>query len=291
MIKRFLVLLLAAIMVMGLGMTSALAIDAGEQRVTMGADLTDSERASVYSDFGIAEGSVKELKVTNAEERQYLEGQADESKIGNVALSCIFITTREEGAGLNINIKNIKWCTADMYRNALQTAGIYDADIIISAPHAVTGTAALTGIYKAYEDITGKTLNEEAKEVSISELLITGELAEALGAENATELVNELKLVLDDTQNMTDEEVKSEIRRIADELDVEITEEQVDKLLQLCRELEGLDTDQLMERLQGINGAMGTLDAVSNAFKSFGKVVSDAFSKIGDFFNSLFGNN
>jgi len=290
MFKRFMVILLAVIMVMGLGVSSAFAINAGEQRVTMGADLTTSERASVYSDFGIQEGSVKELTVTNAEERQYLEGIADESKIGNVALSCIYLTTKEEGNGLNINIKNIKWCTSDMYRNALQTAGIYDADIMISAPHPVTGTAALTGIYKAYEDITGNKLKEDAKEASITELLITGELAEALGSENATELVNELKKILDNTQNMTDDEVRAEIRRIAKELNVEVTDKQVEELLSLCRELEGLDNDQLLARLQGMNGAMGALESVSNAFKSFGEVVTDAFSKVGDFFNSLFGN-
>lgn len=290
MLKRFLVIFLAVIMIMGLGISSAFAISAGEQRVTMGADLTTSERASVYSDFGIQEGSVKELTVTNAEERQYLEGIADESKIGNVALSCIYLTTKEEGNGLNINIKNIKWCTSDMYRNALQTAGIYDADIMVSAPHPVTGTAALTGIYKAYEDITGSKLKEDAKEASITELLITGELAEALGSENATELVNELKKILDNTQNMTDDEVRAEIRRIAKELNVEVTDKQVEELLSLCRELEGLDNDQLLARLQGMNGAMGALESVSNAFKSFGEVVTDAFSKVGDFFNSLFGN-
>ncbi len=290
MFKRFMVILLAVVMVMGLGVSSAFAINAGEQRVTMGADLTTSERASVYSDFGIQEGSVKELTVTNAEERQYLEGIADESKIGNVALSCIYLTTKEEGNGLNINIKNIKWCTSDMYRNALQTAGIYDADIMVSAPHPVTGTAALTGIYKAYEDITGNKLKEDAKEASITELLITGELAEALGSENATELVNELKKILDNTQNMTDDEVRAEIRRIAKELNVEVTDKQVEELLSLCTELEGLDNDQLLARLQGMNGAMGALESVSNAFKSFGEVVTDAFSKVGDFFNSLFGN-
>ena len=80
------------------------------------------------------------------------------------------------------------------------------------------------------------------------------------------------------------------IRRIAKELNVEVTDKQVEELLSLCRELEGLDNDQLLARLQGMNGAMGALESVSNAFKSFGEVVTDAFSKVGDFFNSLFGN-
>lgn len=291
MLKKITVFILVAVMVMGLGLTSAFAIDAGEQRVTMGADLSSEQRASVYADFGIAEGSVKELLVTNAEERQYLEGVADEATIGDVSLSCIYLTTKEENTGLSIEIKNIKWCTADMYRNALQTAGIYDADIVISAPHPVTGTAALTGIYKAYEDITGITLNEDAKEASTSELVITGMLAEALGSEHATELVNELKKILDQTVNMTDDEVRNEIYTIAANVGVEVTSEQVEQLLQLCRSLEGLDTAELMERLEGMTGAMGVLDSVASAFKSFGEAVADVFAQIGDFFTNLFGGN
>ena len=289
MLKKITVFVLVAVMVMGFGFSSAFAIEAGEQRVTMGADLNSEERASVYADFGIEEGSVKELTVTNDEERQYLEGVASEETIGDVALSCIYLTTTEEGSGLGISIKNIKWCTSEMYTNALQTAGIYDANVIISAPHPVTGTAALTGIYKAYEDITGEKLNENAKEVATSELIITGDLAEVLGSDNATELVNELKLILDKTVDMTDDEVRQEIRNIASNLGLSVTDEQVEQLLSLCRELEGLDTDQLLSKLQGITGAMDVLGSVSEAFKSFGNAVAEVFSKVGDFFMSLFG--
>ncbi len=44
-----------------------------------------------------------------------------------------------------------------MYISALATAGITDARIIVASPFEVSGTAALTGVYKAYEDMTGKS--------------------------------------------------------------------------------------------------------------------------------------
>lgn len=43
-----------------------------------------------------------------------------------------------------------------MYKNALTTAGITDADIIVAGPKPISGTAALVGIFEAYEAMTGK---------------------------------------------------------------------------------------------------------------------------------------
>ena len=134
--------------------------DGSEVRVTIGANLDETQIAQIYKDFGVERGSVAEIIVTNADERAYLEGIAPERKIGSVALSCIYIKTLPEGEGLKISTNNINWCTSEMYMNALVTAGITDAEVKVSAPFDVSGTAALTGIYKAYEDITGTTLSE-----------------------------------------------------------------------------------------------------------------------------------
>ena len=42
---------------------------AGEARAVIGANLTDEQIAQVYDMFGVERGSVRELTVTNAEER------------------------------------------------------------------------------------------------------------------------------------------------------------------------------------------------------------------------------
>lgn len=56
---------------------------------------------------------------------------------------------------MTVNTSHITYCTSQMYISALATAGITDAKITVTAPFDVSGTAALTGVYKAYEDITG----------------------------------------------------------------------------------------------------------------------------------------
>lgn len=288
-LKKVLAAVMAIIACVGMFAPVASALEAGQQRVTIGADLDDAQRAQIYKDFGLEQGQVTELTVTNKNERAYLEGLVPDGKIGSVALSCVYITTLEEGSGLDISTNNINWCTSDMYKNALTTAGIADAKVMISAPFPVSGTAALTGIYKAYEDITGQSLSDLAKSVGAEELIVTGQLAEYIGSEDATEMINQLKGILDQTQNMTDDEVRSEIRRIAEEYNVAITDAQVEQLLGLCRQLEKLDVTELKEKLLSITQTVQKASQAQQAISNFASGVKNFFTSIGNFFSNLFG--
>ncbi len=272
------------------GLSSALAeeIAEGKARVVMGADLDEEQRAQIYRDFSLAEGDIQELTITNQEERAYLEGIAPEDKIGNLALSCVYIRTLEENSGLTITLHNINWCSENMYRNVLVTAGITDASVMISAPYPVSGTAALTGIYKAYEDVTGEKLDESAKKAAANELFITGALAETIGSTDATLLVNELKGILDQTQNMTDDEVHKEIHSLAKSLGIQVTDSQIEQLVGLCRELEGLDTQQLQEHLESIAGTVDSAQKTNAFFSALEKNIHNFFTNIGTFFSNLF---
>ena len=289
--KKFIAAVLAIAVSFSLFLPAALAVDAGEERVTMGADLTDRQREAVYQDFGIEEGSVKELTVTNAEERSYLEDLVPDGKIGSVALSCIYIKTLEEGSGLSIELHNINYCTEDMYINALTTAGITDASVIVSAPFPVSGTGALTGAYKAYEDITGTSLSDLAKAAGAEELVITGELAEYIGSEDATQMISELKSMLDKTQSMTDDEVRVEIKKLADLYSVSLTSAQVEQVLSLVRKLEGLDADELQQQLVGIAKAAQTANKASEVASVVYEDVKEFFASVGSFFSGVFGSN
>jgi len=286
--KKIVSAILAITLIMGLTVP-AFATEAGEQRVALGADLSSSERADILDDFGLEDGAVDEITVTNADERKYLEGVISDSAIGTRALSSVYIITREEGEGLDISLNNITWITEEVYRNALITAGITDARVTISAPsYGVSGTAALTGIYKAYEDITGEKLSEAAKEVAAEEMVVTGELADELGSEDAAALVNELKLVIKELKGMTDDEVREEIRSIADNQNVSLTDDQVEQLLSLCRSLEGVNLDSLTSALQSVADTFGSLSAVGEKATGIWGAIKNFFSSIGDFFSNLF---
>lgn len=270
---------------------SAQAKEVKGSRVTLGADLSEEQIAEIYQDFEIERGSVKELTVTNKEEREYLEGVVPDRKIGKVALSSIYIETTENGSGLSVSTKNINYCTSQMYINALTTAGIRDAVVKVSAPYDVSGTAALTGIYKAYEDITGEKLPEINKEVGTEELVTTGQLAELIGSKEATQIINELKKMIGEIKNMTDAELKQEIRRIADAYNVQIDDEMINQLVDLCRQLEKLDIDALREGLLEIAGVVDKASKASLNISEFFKKIGDFFTSIFDFFGNLFNSN
>ena len=284
--KRFVsVLLVCALLA---GAVPALAVDAGEARAVIGANLTEEQIAAVYENFGIKRGDVTELRVTNADERKYLEDYVDESIIGTNSISCVYIEVLKEGEGLEVTTSNINWCTSQMYVSALATAGITDAKIIVAAPFEVSGTAALTGVYLAYEDITGEELDETAKLVSTQELTLTAELAEQIGSYDSVEIVNELKLLLAETKNMTDEELRAEIVSIASDLGVTLTDTQINQLISLCRSLEKLDPDQLKEKVESVQETIAKLGQAKEKVAGFIEGVKNVWNSVVNFFKNLF---
>lgn len=180
-----------------------------------------------------------------------------------------------------------------MYMNAMVTAGITDANVKIAAPFEVSGTAALTGIYKAYEDITGKKLDNDAKLVGTQELTVTAELADEIGSADSTAIVNELKLILDKTKDMTDEELRQQIIDIAKKYDVTLTDSQIDSLISLCRSMEKLDIDQLKQKVEEVQQYLKDIVAKHGEVKQFLSTVADTVTefvnKVIDFFKGIFG--
>lgn len=266
-------------------------IESGESRAVIGANLSDEQIASVYTMFGVERGSVPELTVTNAEEREYLDGLVDSSLIGTNAISCVYIEILPEGEGLEIATENLTWCTREMFVNALVTAGVNDARIIVASPFPVSGTAALAGIYKAYEDLTGEEIDEAAKLMGTQELVITAELADQIGSIDAVDIVNELKLILAETGEMSDEELRKQILEISSEYGVSLTDSQIEQLITLCRSLEKLDPEQLKEKVEFVQETAKKLaeahekvSVITETLRAIADKISEIISSIIAFF-------
>ena len=258
-----------------------------QRRTVIGADLSSEQVDSVYRMFGVTRGSVIELGMTNAEERQALEGYVDSAIIGTRSISCVYVELLEEGSGMDVTTSNISWCTPEMYISALATAGVTDAKVIVAAPFEVSGTAALAGVYKAYEDMTGMKLDDLAKLVSTQELTITGELAEEIGSMDSTSIVNDLKLMLNETEHMTDEEIRKEIIAIAAEYNVKLTDTQIRQLIDLCRSLEGLDTNELTKRVEDVQSTLQKVSDAKTKVVGFVQTVKKVVTSIKSFFDTI----
>ena len=258
-----------------------------QSRAVIAADLSEEEIAQVYQAFGVSRGSVIELRVTNQEERQSLEGYVDPSLIGSRAISSVYVELLPSGSGMDVSTYNITWCTPAMYMSALATAGITDAKIVVAAPYGVSGTAALTGVYKAYEDMPGKPMDDLAKLISTQELTITGDLASEIGSMDSTAIVNDLKLMLDETKNMSDAQLRETILQIAGEYNVNLSEQQIRQLIQLCRSLEMLDTEALRMRVEEVQGTLNKVSGAKMESSGFVGGVMKVIDSIGGFFDRI----
>ncbi len=71
-----------------LGSTAApLVVKADSSKVvTLGANLSDSQKNSMYEYFGTSSDKAEVIEVTNIDERKYLEGVAPEEQIGSLQL-------------------------------------------------------------------------------------------------------------------------------------------------------------------------------------------------------------
>ena len=279
--KKIVSFLLAAVLLLALAPT---AFAVNQSRAVIGADLNQEQVAAVYQAFGVSRGSVIELSVTNAEERQWLQGYVDPALIGTRSISSVYVELLPVGSSMDVTTSNITWCTPEMYMSALATAGVTDAKIVVAAPFAVSGTAALAGVYKAYEDMTGKKLDDLAKAVSTQELTITGDLAREIGSMDSTAIVNELKLMLDETRKMSDAEIRQEILAIAAEYHVSLTDNQIQQLITLCRSLEGLDPAALKQRVEEVQDTLTRVSEAKTQVVGFVQTVTNVVSSIGEFF-------
>lgn len=262
-----------------------------EKVVTLGANLTDEQKQSMLSYFGVTEEEVTIVEVNNQEERKYLEGIATEAQIGTRTYSCAYIMPNNEGK-INVKTANLTWVSTSMIANTLVTAGIDSCDVIAAAPKEVSGTGALTGIIKAYETVTDEQLDTEKKELAMEELLDTAELGNEIGQDEASALMNEVKTqVIKD--NITDEEeIKDVVKDVADYYNVEVPEEQVSEVSQLMSNIaqQDYDYDQLKSTMGDLQDKLvDNIDNVKESFLSNTEGGSGFFAAIGDFFSSIFG--
>src|SRR5687767_4626885 len=136
--------LVASILILSLVGSSGTSVFAkatpGDRVITLGADLSPSEKQAILSEFKQT-AQDQMITVTAADEVKYLPG----STLAGQEYSSSLITIEGKGSGITVTRSDkITEVTSQMYQNALLTAGIQDAAVSVTAPRPVTGTAALT---------------------------------------------------------------------------------------------------------------------------------------------------
>lgn len=257
--------------------------------VTIGADLTDTQRETVLSFFNVDENEVLVIEVSNQEERMYLEGIVNDSIIGTHTLSCCYINPTEDG-GIQVKTANLTWVTENMLANALLTAGINNCQVIATAPFEVSGTGALTGILKAYETASEVELDEEKKQQATEELVISAELTEENNEDKVLEMINDLKEQA--VNGELSDNLTSIINAVAEEYGVTVSDEAMSKLIDWLEKFEQLtyDVDQFSRAIDSLNNSIkGLSETVTEAKTETKGFFARIFEAIKNFFAMLFG--
>ena len=87
------------------------------------------------------------------------------------------------------------------------------------------------------------------------------------------------------------EELRAEIKKIAEDYDVTLNDNQIDQIIELVRSLEGLDDDELQDRVERAQKWIQSLSKAKDTVKNFGETVKNIISAVGTFFRNLFGGN
>ena len=239
--------------------------------VTLGANLSDEQKNDMYEYFGTSADKVETIEVTHDDERKYMEGIATESQIGTRTYSCSYVEPTESG-GIQVKTANLTFVTSSMIASTLTTSGVENCNVVAASPIEVSGTGALTGIMMAYETASGETLDEGQKEAATEELVTTGELADAIGQEEATDLMNNIKQEVIEEGITDKDEIQDVVEDNADNLNITLTQEQLDKIVALMEKISQYDYDvkALKDTLENLAGkSEGFFAKIWNSIKGF----------------------
>ncbi len=283
----------------------------GKPYLAIGADLSQQQLMTVLSLMGLAGTDLSQYNivyVTNAEEHQYLDSYISPSVIGTKSLSSVLVKPAESGHGITVTAQNINYCTEGMYRNALLTAGVENADIIVAGPTPISGTAALIGAMKAYADMTNTKVNEQALDTSLNELVTTGQLEEALkgvSKEDVESMIAFIKAEIAGKSLNTREEIEAAVRQAVKDYDgnMELSDDEIRQIVDLMVKIKdlGLDYNTLLDQAADLYAKFGdklSVDdlstlAAQGVMGSIKQKVSTAvtgfFDGVKSFFAGLFG--
>lgn len=223
---------------------SSVALAKDRTYLALGDDLSHKHLKTVLEIFGIDDiDDCEVIYVTNKDEHKYLDDYVDKAQIGTEALSCVMIN-ENDGDEIDVEIHNINYCTEDMYENALETAGVRGADVVVAGPYPISGTAALVGTIKAYEEMTGKHVKDTVVEAAVDELTTTGDIGEEIGDKGAVaEIIDNVKEKIAENPDMTDEEIAEAIRKAGDKIGVTLSDKNIERITKMISKVKSLDID------------------------------------------------
>ena len=221
--------------------------------VTLGADLSDAQKQTMLNYFKVNTNEVQIIEITNDDEVAHLSSYVPMEQIGTRTVSCAYVKPTSSG-GIKVRTANLNWVTCNMIASTLSTSGVTNCEVVAACPFEVSGTGALTGVIMAYETASGEKLDETKVELATQEMIITADLGEEVGQDEATGVVNEAKMVVLENNVQNADEIYNIVINIADQKNIVLTAEQLDDIVALLTGIssQDYDYDSIRETLENV---------------------------------------
>ena len=252
--------------------------------VTLGADLSEAQKNTMMKYFNVDSNQVQILTITNQDERDHLSAYVPLEQIGTRTVSCAYVKPTQSG-GIKVRTANLNWVTCNMIATSLSTSGVKNCEVVAACPFEVSGTGALTGIQMAYETATGEQLDSTKKEIATEEMVVTGTLADEVGKNDATTVMNNSKMqvIKDNVQNVDD--IYNIVINVAQENNVTLDSDQIDQIVNLLQQIAQQDYnyDDVKATLEQVNqNTSGSSDEIGEIAAEEDNTVEAGDSADGD---------
>lgn len=225
----------------------------GTKVVTLGADLTQDQKNTMMKYFKADSSQVQVITVTNQDEHDLLGNYVPSEQIGTRTLSCAYVKPTQSG-GIKVRTANLNYVTCNMIATALSTAGVNNCEVVAACPYEVSGTGALTGVMKAYESASGQALDSTKKDLAAKEVVVTGDVGQQVGQDNATNIINQAKLQIigDNIQNA--DEIYNIVNNIAVQNGITLSQDELDTIVSLLQQIaqQNYDIQEMKKTLEDI---------------------------------------
>ena len=287
--KLLAALVCSASMLIGSVVPSVPAMADAMKVVTLGADLSEDQKNTMLRYFKVDSSQVQIIYVTNQDERDHLSSYVPLEQIGTRTVSCAYVKPTTSG-GIKVRTANLNWVTCNMIASSLSTSGVTNCEVVAACPFEVSGTGALTGIQMAYETASGEKLDETKKELATEEMVVTGNLADSVGQNDATTVINQAKMqvIADNVQNADD--IYNIVVNISNNNNVSLTDDELNTIVSLLTQIaqQNYDYSEMQETLERVNdNVTGRADESTAADSS----EEDPDSIVDDVDQSALGDN
>lgn len=225
----------------------------GTKVVTLGADLTQDQKNTMMKYFKADSSQVQVITVTNQDEHDLLGNYVPSEQIGTRTLSCAYVKPTQSG-GIKVRTANLNYVTCNMIATALSTAGVNNCEVVAACPYEVSGTGALTGVMKAYESASGQALDSTKKDLAAKEVVVTGNVGQQVGQDNATNIINQAKMQIigDNIQNA--DEIYNIVNNIAVQNGITLSQDELDTIVSLLQQIaqQNYDIQEMKKTLEDI---------------------------------------